>query len=243
MTPQRSAIMTRKQIAEFIGSERGVRTFEAMQGDVGSVYDAVQGASFLTLDANQALGSERVFTPTTGELTGSDGGAGKAYTLGLADAGTAGAYGAATKTLGLTVDAKGRVTAVTPYDLNTSNVTEGSNLYFTTARARIRQQVTPVTQSSSVTLAGSDMFAGIINYTGAAGSLTMPAGADIDTAQAMAVNDSVDLSVMNRGTGTATLVASADVSVVASATVAVGTSGLFRLRKTATATYILYRIA
>jgi len=60
------------------------------------------------------------------------------YTLGLANTAVApDAYGSASKTVAFTVDAKGRLTAAAEYDLDTDNITEGgSNLFFTTARAR-----------------------------------------------------------------------------------------------------------
>jgi len=58
-------------------------------------------------------------------------------TLGLADAGTAGDYGSEAKSLKITVDDKGRVTATVEYELNTDNVIEGlMNLFFTELRAR-----------------------------------------------------------------------------------------------------------
>ncbi len=75
------------------------------------------------------------FIPATGELerlltTDS-------YTLGLADTTvTAAPYGSASKTVSVTVDAKGRVTAAAEFALSTSNITEGTNLYYTDARAR-----------------------------------------------------------------------------------------------------------
>lgn len=49
---------------------------------------------------------------------------------------TAGVYGGATKTVAFTVDAQGRLTAASEAALVTTNVTEGTNLYFTDARAR-----------------------------------------------------------------------------------------------------------
>ena len=64
-----------------------------------------QDALYLTLSNNASLTADRVLTPATGELTGTDGGANGAYTLGLVDVGTAGEYPV------VTTDAKGRVTA------------------------------------------------------------------------------------------------------------------------------------
>lgn len=134
-----SAPLTRAQIAEFMPTARGVRSYEGIQGDLANVFDALSNAQFLVIGTQQPnLGAERIFAPQTGELTGTDGGANGTYTLGLADSGvTAGIYGSASNLIGLTVDAKGRATGVTVYPLNSDNVTEGTtNLFFTQARAR-----------------------------------------------------------------------------------------------------------
>jgi hypothetical protein len=129
--------LPRADIGAFIGSPRGVRAFENLQGDATSIYDAVSNAPFLTLSMQNSLGSERVFTPSSAFAV-NDGGASGDYTIDLADTGVvAGGFGAATKTIKVTVDAKGRVSAIETYDLNTDNVTEGTtNLFFTNARAR-----------------------------------------------------------------------------------------------------------
>jgi len=159
---QRSAPLTRAQIAEFIPSQRGILTFEALQSDTSSVFSALSDGQFLTLAADPSLGSERVLSLAPGELTGTDGGANAAYTLGLASVGTAGTTGANSKTIAVTTDAKGRVTAVTAYDLNTSNITEGSNLYYTDARARAAISAGAGISYNSTT--------GVITNTGGGGS-------------------------------------------------------------------------
>lgn len=101
------------------------------------VAELLNGVGFLSVAPSPEFPSARTLTPAPGELTGTDGGVGGEYTLGLADtAVTPGTYGAATMTVSFTVDAKGRMTAAAEHALNTSNITEGSNLYFTTARAR-----------------------------------------------------------------------------------------------------------
>jgi hypothetical protein len=97
----------------------------------------IGGAPYLTVTGSVAVGNARTFTPVTGQLVATDGGAGLAYTLGLADtAVAAGTYGGAANTVSVTVDAKGRVTALSSVALSTTNVTEGTNLYYTDARAR-----------------------------------------------------------------------------------------------------------
>lgn len=69
-------------------------------------------AQFLTLSTTADLGAERVIAPVAGQITGTDGGAGSTYTLGLANTTVAAAsYGSASQVPSFTVDAKGRLTA------------------------------------------------------------------------------------------------------------------------------------
>lgn len=137
MDPLKTNILPRDAIEQFIKSPRGIRSYEELQGDTTNIFTAVANASFLTLTSEPTLGSERTLVLTAGQLAGVDGGANSTYTLGLANtAVVAGTYGANSKTVSIVVDAKGRLTGVTEYTLSTSNITEGSNLFFTDARAR-----------------------------------------------------------------------------------------------------------
>lgn len=137
MTPLQTRPMTRQQIGQFIPDPRGVRAFEALQADTQDQYSVLTTGQFLTLDAEPNLGAERQLALVPADLTGTDAGANSTYTLGLAStAVTPGTYGDASHTVSVTFDAKGRATAATAYALSTSNITEGSNQYFTTARAR-----------------------------------------------------------------------------------------------------------
>lgn len=137
MDPLKTSTLRRDVIAEFIKSPAGVRNYEAIQDDTTNIYAAITGAPFLTLDDDPNLGSERVFTPVVGELLGTDGGVGGGYTLGLADtAVVAGDYGDASHFITASVDAKGRITNIAAIQLNTTNITEGSKLFYTDTRAR-----------------------------------------------------------------------------------------------------------
>lgn len=118
MNPLRTRALTRQQIGQFVTSERGVRAFEDAQSDITGQYDALSGASFLTLGNDPALGAERALTPVSGDLVGADGGENAAYTLGLADtAVTPGTYGSAAGLVTVTIDRKGRVTGATTYTI------------------------------------------------------------------------------------------------------------------------------
>lgn len=137
MNPLKTRALTREQIGQFIPNPRGIRAFEDVQEDISSQYDAVTNASFLTISSEPSLGSERVLTLAPGQLTGTDGGANTSYTLGLADTTVVpGSYGGAGKSVALAIDGKGRVTSAGEYAITTTVVAEGSNLYFTDARAR-----------------------------------------------------------------------------------------------------------
>ena len=117
-------------------------------------------AAYLVDQASPGLQNAKVLGVASGELTKTAGIG--ALTLGLASVGTAGTTGANSKTIAVTTDAKGRVTAVTAYDLNTSNITEGSNLYYTDARARAAISAGAGISYNSTT--------GVITNTGGGGS-------------------------------------------------------------------------
>lgn len=137
MDPLKTNALPRGDIADFIKSDRGVRSYEDLQGDTVNVYEAINTGSFLTITGSPSLGSERTLT-LTADLTAVDGGPNALYTLGLSNTTVVpGTYGSASKVVSFTVGAKGRVTGATEYALNSDNVTEGAtNLFFTNARAR-----------------------------------------------------------------------------------------------------------
>lgn len=96
----------------------------------------VSDADVVTLtDAQADFPNSRVLEVTAGDLTKTTDATDT--TLGLATTGiTAGSYGSAAFTISGTVDAKGRWSSITAHALSTTNVAEGTNLYFTNARAR-----------------------------------------------------------------------------------------------------------
>lgn len=80
-------------------------------------------ATYLVLNADSTLTDERVLAVASGELTKTDGGVGASLTLGLAAiAGlTPGQYGTALKIPKVTVDAKGRVSAIEEVSIGGNN--------------------------------------------------------------------------------------------------------------------------
>jgi len=106
-------------------------------------------------------------------------------------------------------------------------------------------QSTPVAKTAAATLTAAELATGLITYTGAAVALTMPLGTDLDAAfGSMKVNSSFDFYIINTGaTNAATVTANTGVTLVGTAAVSAATSCNWRVRKTADATYVAYRIA
>jgi hypothetical protein len=120
-------------------------------------------------------------------------------TISLPDTGTAGTYGSATQIPVFILDAQGRVVSVTNTSLSfslssftTTNLAEGSNLYFTTARARAA--ITP-TDSSSVSFSYN-------TGTGVLISTVLPAGVNHDAMQNFIANKHIDHSAITITAGT-----------------------------------------
>jgi hypothetical protein len=106
-------------------------------------------------------------------------------------------------------------------------------------------QSAPVAKTAAATLTAAELATGIITYTGAAVALTMPLGTDLDAAfSSMKVNSSFDFFIINTGaTNAATVTANTGVTLVGTAAVSAATSCNWRVRKTADATYVAYRVA
>jgi len=106
-------------------------------------------------------------------------------------------------------------------------------------------QSTPTAKTAAATLTAAELATGIITYTGAAVALTMPLGTDLDAAfGSMKVNSSFDFFIINTGaTNAATVTANTGVTLVGTAAVSAATSANWRVRKTADATYVAYRVA
>jgi len=110
---------------------------------------------------------------------------------------------------------------------------------------QLNTQQTPVAKTAAATLTTTELANGIITYTGAAVALTVPLGTDMDTAfPSMKVNSSFDFYIINIGaTNAATVTANTGCTLVGTAAVSAATSANWRVRKTADATYVFYRVA
>ena len=112
----------------------------------------------------------------------------------------------------------------------------------------LMNQQTPTAVTATGTLTIANLLTQIVTSTSAtAVSLTLPTGTLSDAGVSggtSAVNTSFDWAIINLGSaiGDVTLVAGTAHTIVGSVTVAVGTSGKFRSRKTATNTFVTYRV-
>ena len=112
----------------------------------------------------------------------------------------------------------------------------------------LMNQQTPTAVTATGTLTIANLLTQIITSTSAtAVSLTLPTGTLSDAGVSggtSAVNTSFNWSIINTGSavGDVTLVAGTAHTIVGSVTVAVGTTGSFRSRKTATNTFVTYRV-
>ena len=106
-------------------------------------------------------------------------------------------------------------------------------------------QAAPTSKGAAATLTAAELLTNIITYTGAAAALTLPLATDMEAGMPIGTlnNASFELSIINTGSGAATLTANTGFTIVGAAAVANGTSGLFRIRRTNATTYVAYRIA
>ena len=106
-------------------------------------------------------------------------------------------------------------------------------------------QPTPTAKTAAASLTAAELATGIITYTGAAVALTVPLGTELDTAfPSMKVNSSFEFVIINTGaTNAATVTANTGCTLVGVAAVNAFTSCIWRVRKTADATYVFYRVA
>jgi hypothetical protein len=86
------------------------------------------------------------------------------------------------------------------------------------------------------------MAAGIVTSAAATVAGTVPAGTVMDAALEMEIGESFDWSLIKIGANDFTVTAATGHTLVGVAVVATVTSGLFRTRKTAAATYVTYRV-
>lgn len=99
------------------------------------------------------------------------------------------------------------------------------------------------TKNALATLSGAELVTGILNTTGTTYTITLPTGTNIEGALSWAGNNvCFDWWVINTASGTITIGANGNTTLGA-LTIATGTSAHFRIRRTATNTFTVYRLS
>jgi hypothetical protein len=103
----------------------------------------------------------------------------------------------------------------------------------------------PTSIAAVTTLTVAQLQTGIINTTGTTYTVTLPTGTAIDAGfiGVPTTNIGFDFHIVNTASGVITLAINTNVTSLGLLTIAIAASAHFRLRRTAAATYILYRLA
>jgi hypothetical protein len=103
-------------------------------------------------------------------------------------------------------------------------------------------QPAPTSKAAAATLTGAELITGILNTTGSTYTITLPTGTNIEGALTWAANNvALDWFVINTASGTITIAANGN-TTLGTLTVATGVSAHFRIRRTATNTFTVYRM-
>lgn len=143
------------------------------------------------------------------------------------------------------VDTNTTQIATTAYVVGQNYAKKASPTFTGTTYLPIVMQVqgAQTSKSTAATLTNTELATGILQYTGNAQTITLPTGTNIEGGFTWSANDNAwDWYVINTGTGTCTIGANGNTTVGA-LTVAAGSSGHFRFRRTATNTFTVYRIS
>jgi hypothetical protein len=105
-------------------------------------------------------------------------------------------------------------------------------------------QAAPASKAAAATLTAAELTGGIVIYSGATASLTLPTVADTEVLVSSAkVNSSFDVNFINTGAGTLTIAVGTGWTLVGTVTSATLTSAAWRARKTGDGAWTLYRVA
>jgi hypothetical protein len=112
------------------------------------------------------------------------------------------------------------------------------------SEVNIGVQAAPTSKAAAATLTAAELTNGIIIYTGATATLTLPTVADTEVLVSSAKNNSsFDVNFINSGAGTLTIAVGTGWTLVGTVTSATLTSAAWRARKTGDSAWTLYRVA
>lgn len=108
-----------------------------------------------------------------------------------------------------------------------------------------KAQPAQTSKAAAATLTIAELLTGIVQYTGAVATLTLPTGTSIEGGlpATFPTDMSFDVSFINTGAALLTIGTATNLTLVGTMTVATLTSAMLRFRKTATNTYTVYRIS
>jgi hypothetical protein len=108
----------------------------------------------------------------------------------------------------------------------------------------LEAQPAHTSKAAAATLTIAELLTRIIQYTGAAATLTLPTGTltDAGVVPAMAVDQAFEFTVINTGAAICTIGMGVGVTAIGVMTIAATTSAEFRMRKTAANTFTVYRL-
>lgn len=195
---------------------------------------APQGTVTVSVPANESIAVFTQGTCTVSRLIGFPNYPTSASVLGTVSNGQT-VFGPYTGGADIVLDASGGVQVL--YEVGVSPVVQQQRLLAPV-------QVTPGVLNATGTLTATLCLTGLVTSTTAAGvTATLDTGATVELASNWAINDSFDWAVINTGANTFTVTAAASGhTVVGAGAVTTGTSGQFRTRKTATDTFVTYRL-
>lgn len=112
------------------------------------------------------------------------------------------------------------------------------------SEVNIGVQGTPTSKAAAATLTAAELTNGIVIYSGATASLTLPTVADVEVLVSSAkTNSCFEVNFINTGAGTLTIAAGTGWTLVGTVTSATLTSAAWRARKTGDGAWTLYRMA
>lgn len=208
----------RNDLAQFLPNPRSILSFNDMQQDVAfnlpdamreivDVTAAIQTAPIVTWGTSAVLENDKVATAGYGidlDLLGS------AATFALSSSGVvANSYGGPSETVAFEVDDAGRLLFAASYPLNTSNIAEGTNLWFTNARAR--SALSSGTGISYVSATGVINLANTAVAAGSYGSATSVPSFTVDAQGRLTAASGNAIPVLASGTYTPTLTNTANI--------------------------------
>jgi hypothetical protein len=97
-------------------------------------------------------------------------------------------------------------------------------------------------KSTTATLTGAELVTGLLNTTGSSYTVTLPTAANIEAALTWAGNNAcIDFFVINTASGTITIGANSNTTLGA-LTIPTNTSAQFRIRRTGSSAFTVYRL-